>query len=226
MQNETPARNHFSMNLQANLFAGILTIIPIVVVWIVFQFLLSVLEQAGHPMAAALVDTIDANLPAAKPWLADPTVQFIIAVIVALFVLYVIGAVATQVIGARIIALFEKLIARIPIVESVYSAAKKLVGVVRQKPEGTAGVVLIEFPHPGLKAVGLVMRTFKDATTGKQLAAVFVPTSPNPTSGYLNIVEVDKLVPTDMTMDQAMSMVISGGATAPDHISIAPATRG
>jgi len=222
MQNEMPSKSHFSLSIQANLLAGVLTIIPVVVVWIVFQFLLNVLEEAGHPLATALVETIGGHLPGAKPWLADPVVQWIIAIVVALVVLYTIGAIATQVIGARIIALFEKLIARIPVVQSVYSAAKKLVGVVQQKPEGTAGVVLIDFPHPGLKAVGLVMRTFKDAATGKQLAAVFVPTSPNPTSGYLNIAEVDKLVPTDMTMDQAMSMVISGGATAPDHISIAP----
>ncbi|SRR5579885_653091 len=222
MQNQTPTKSRFSLSIQANLLAGILTIIPIVVVWIVFQFLLNVLEQAGNPLAAALVETAGGYLPSARPWLADPVVEGIIAVIVALFVLYTIGAIAKQVIGARIIALFEKLIARIPVVQSVYSAAKKLVGVVQQKPEGTAGVVLVDFPHPGLKAVGLVMRTFRDSATGNLLAAVFVPTSPNPTSGYLNIVEIEKLIPTDMTMDQAMSMVISGGATAPDHISIAP----
>jgi uncharacterized membrane protein len=91
----------------------------------------------------------------------------------------------------------------------------------QQKPEGASRVVLVEFPHPGLRAVGLVMRTFRDSKTGEELAAVFVPTAPNPTSGYLEIVATARLTATDMTMDQAMTMILSGGATTPDHISLA-----
>ena len=225
MADDKPVPKPHTLNIQSSLIAGVLTILPVAAVWFVFQFLFSTLEQAGRPMAAALVDTIDASLPAAKPWLENPTVQWLIAVIVALLVLYAIGAIATQVIGARLISFFEAVIRRIPVVHSVYSAAKKLVGVVQQKPDGSASVVLIDFPHPGLKTIGFVTRTFEDPATGKMLAAVLVPTSPNPTSGYLEIAELDKLLPIDMSMDQAMSMVISGGATAPDHISIVPAGK-
>jgi uncharacterized membrane protein len=81
-------------------------------------------------------------------------------------------------------------------------------------------VVLIEFPHPGLKAIGLIMRTFADTNSGEELAAVYVPTTPNPTSGYLQIVPVKNLIPTDMTMDQAMAMILSGGVIAPNAMSI------
>lgn len=221
---DTQSKTH-ARNIQANLAAGVLTILPVAAVYFVFQFLFSLLEGAGRPIAGAIVDTIDASIPAAKPWLANPTVQWFIAVIVALLVLYVIGAIATQVIGARLIGVFEAIISRIPIVHSVYSAAKKVVDVVQPKHDGAATVVLIEFPHPGLKTVGFVTRTFKDAVTGKMMAAVLVPTSPNPTSGYLEIAEVDKLVPVDMTMDQAMSMVLSGGATAPDSMATTMATK-
>src|SRR5438270_863977 len=86
-----------------------------------------------------------------------------------------------------------------------------------------ARVVLIDFPHPGIKAIGLVMRNFRDSATGEQLAAVFVPTTPNPTSGYLAILPVQRLVPTSMSMDQAMTMIVSGGTVAPEEFSTSPA---
>jgi uncharacterized membrane protein len=70
-----------------------------------------------------------------------------------------------------------------------------------------------------MRALGFVMNTLKDAQTGQELAAVFVPTTPNPTSGYLEFIPADKLVQTELTLDQAMAMVISGGAIGPDTIA-------
>ncbi len=221
MAQDPPRKSSLNFNLQAYLIAGLLTITPLIVVWTVFNFLLNLLFQAGHPMASALADFIEARVPAVTPWLEDFRIQWVIAVFVALLVLYVIGAIASRVVGMRLIGLFERIIARIPLVQAIYSATKKLVGVMQQKPEGASRVVLVEFPHPGLRAVGLVMRTFRDSKTGEELAAVFVPTAPNPTSGYLEIVATARLTATDMTMDQAMTMILSGGATTPDHISLA-----
>jgi uncharacterized membrane protein len=62
----------------------------------------------------------------------------------------------------------------------------------------------------------------REESTGRELAAVYVPTTPNPTSGYLEIVPVEKMTPTDWTVDQAMSFIISGGAVSPDSIPFAP----
>jgi uncharacterized membrane protein len=212
-------KRSFRASFQSNLLAGLLTITPLVVVLFVFDFFLELLSNAGHPLADALIDFVDARYPAMTPVFASATLHWVVAVVVALLALYTIGAVASRVIGQRMIRYAELLIERIPLVQSIYSAAKKLVTVMQQKPDGTARVVLIEFPHPGLKAVGLVMRTFTDTATGQELAAVFVPTSPNPTSGYLEIAPIERLVATDMTIDQAMSMIVSGGATAPDRIT-------
>jgi uncharacterized membrane protein len=225
MTQDRPGRKLISLHLRGTLIAGLLTIAPLIAVWLVFDFLLNVLFEAGHPMASALADFLDARAPSLRPVLADYRVQYIIAIIVALLVIYVIGAIASRVIGIRLIGLYERIIRRIPLAESIYSATKKLVGVLQQKPDSASRVVLIEFPHPGLRAVGFVMRTFPDAVTGEELAAVLVPSAPNPTTGYLEIVPSARLLPTDMTMDQAMSMIISGGATAPDHISLALPAR-
>ena len=69
-----------------------------------------------------------------------------------------------------------------------------------------------------MKTVGFVTRTLQDQNTGEELAAVYVPTTPNPTSGYLEIVPVDQLIATDWTVDEAMNFIISGGAVAPENI--------
>ncbi|KAG1532051.1 hypothetical protein G6F50_016372 [Rhizopus delemar] len=90
------------------------------------------------------------------------------------------------------------------------------------EPGRTQRVVLIDFPHRDMKSVGLVTRVIKEHGTDRELAAVYVPTTPNPTSGYLEIVPVELLTPTDWTVDQAMSFIISGGAVAPSSV---PFTR-
>jgi uncharacterized membrane protein len=206
--------------IQSNLIAGVLTIMPIlIVIWIV-SFLVALLSSAGAPVASALTNFIDVQFPIMAPVLANSFVQGTLAVAFVLFVLYLVGAVASRVLGRRLIDFFERLINRIPLIHTVYKAAKQLVGVMQQQPGGAARVVLIDFPHQGAKAIGLVMRTLIDPNTGEEVAAVYVPTAPNPTSGYLQLVPVSKLVPSEMTMDQAMTMIVSGGAVTPERISL------
>jgi len=214
-------RRQRQANFQSNLIAGLLTVTPLIVVWLVFDFFLTTLSNWGHPLAVELTLFLDSHFPALQPFLDNDAVRYAIGIVVALLALYSIGAIASRVIGQQLILLLESLIARVPGVQLVYSAAKKLVDVLRQKPgQQTQRVVLLDFPSEGLKAIGFVMRTFPDATTGEDLAAVYVPTAPNPTSGYLQIVPLSRLTPTDIQGDQAMTMILSGGAVTPDHISL------
>jgi uncharacterized membrane protein len=71
-----------------------------------------------------------------------------------------------------------------------------------------------------MMTLAFVMRVFQDSRTGEDLVTVFVPSSPNPTTGYLEIVPLAKVVPTDIPTDQAMAMILSGGAVAPEKLSI------
>jgi uncharacterized membrane protein len=223
MPQDAPRKAPLSFNFQGNLLVGLLTITPLVVVWLVFNFFLGVLAQAGQPLAEALADFIVQRAPGAAPWLANPAIRWFIAVAVALLLLYAIGAVASRVVGEKAIELFERLVNRIPLVDTIYSATKKLVDVLRQKPDSAQRVVLVDFPREGLKTLAFVMRTFPDSQTGEELAAIYVPTALNPTSGFLEIVPVSKLTPTDIPTDQAMTMVISGGAITPDNLTMSPA---
>ncbi len=215
---ETPRRRrHF----QRYLIAGLLTIAPLFAVWLVFNFLLGVLSTFGGPLAAELTLIIGKDFPAAAPWLADPRVRLILAVVVALLVLYGIGAIASRVIGQRVIGLFERIINRIPLVQTIYSAAKKLVDVLQQRPGNDQRVVLFDWPREGMKTIGFVMRSFNDARTGAELAAIYVPSALNPTSGFLEIMPVGDLMFLEISTDQAMTMIISGGAIVPEKMSIA-----
>jgi uncharacterized membrane protein len=218
-------RKTIAKAIQSNLIAGVLTLIPLIVVWLVLDFIFTFLSAVGSPIASGLSMFIEDRMPGAVPLLENHSFRWLVAVILSLLLIYAIGKIASQMAGKKLIAAFEGLLARIPVVETVYSASKKLVNVLQQTPGGGARVVLVDFPHPGMKAIGLVMRNFRDSATGEQLAAVFVPTTPNPTSGYLAIVPVRSLVPTSMTMDQAMTMIVSGGTVAPEEFSTSPASN-
>jgi uncharacterized membrane protein len=219
---DAPTRqHHFQANFQTNLIAGLLTVTPLIIVWLVFDFFLTTLSEWGHPLAVELTIFLDTHYPALQPWLDNDAVRYAVGVVVALLALYAIGALASRVVGQQFILMLENIITRVPGVHMIYSAAKKLVDVLRQKPGShNQRVVLIDFPSDGLKAIGFVMRTFPDARTGEELAAVYVPTAPNPTSGYLQIVPFARLIQTDIQGDQAMTMILSGGAVTPDHVSL------
>jgi uncharacterized membrane protein len=79
-------------------------------------------------------------------------------------------------------------------------------------------VVLIDFPIAGQKSVGFLTRTLTDSTTGQQLAAVLLPNAINPTSAFLQVLPIDRVTETDLTMEQAMSMLMTGGAVSPEAI--------
>jgi hypothetical protein len=127
-------RRFYHANFQRYIIAGLLTITPLFAVWLVFNFFLNTLSFFGQPLAVPLTGFLDQNLPMARPFVDNPTVRWLLAVLVAVLALYFIGAIASRVIGQRLIELFERIITRIPLVQTIYSAAKKLVDVLHQRP--------------------------------------------------------------------------------------------
>ncbi len=220
-------RNPIQNSIWANLTAGALTILPLLVVLILLSYLFTLLSWFGAPLAYTLTNFIDGQFPPLKPVLTNTFIQGLVGIVFVLAVLFLIGAATSRVLGVQLIVFVEALINRIPLIHNIYRAAKELVAVVHTTPKGASHVVFIDFPHQGAKAIGLVMHTFEDHLSGEELATVFVPTAPNPTVGYLQLAPVSKLMQSDMTLDQAMIMIISGGAVIPDHMSLhadAPAT--
>jgi uncharacterized membrane protein len=204
--------------LQAYFITGLLTLIPIWLVIIVFTFVFGLLSDLSRP----LIEPVSAHLLQSNPmmfgWLAQPWAQTAIGIAFTVMFILAVGMLTRRVIGQRLLGWFEALIGRIPLAKTIYGSARKLLDMLQTKPDGTQRVVLINFPHENMKSVGFVTRILTDEISGEELAAVYVPTTPNPTSGYLEIVPVSQLIPTDWTADQAMAFIISGGAVAPDRI--------
>ena len=221
---ETPAR---MKSAGRYILIGTLTAAPLAITWIILAFLFGQLARVGRPWVRGVARNLSPEHPTLADWLQNETFLSVIAALLVLGFLWLLGWGASRVIGQRMILIFEWLIGRIPFVERIYQATKRFLTVAGTSPDGEERrVVLINFPSPEMKTIGLVTRILKDETTGEELAAVYVPTSPNPTSGYIEIVPVSNLTFTDWTFDQAMSFVITGGSNAPDTIAYHPKPGG
>lgn len=198
--------------------SGILTIIPLWVSWLVFDFILGMLSNAGRPWLRLLANRIRGDAPVAADWLSRGWVDEVVAAVFTLVGLYLIGWFATRLVGQQVIDFLERQIARVPFLSFVYGAVKKLTSLLEDKAGEAQRVVVVNFPNDQLKCIGLLMKTMRDAEKGTELAAVYVPTAPNPTSGYLEIVPIDQVIATDWSVDEAMNFVITMGAVAPDEV--------
>jgi uncharacterized membrane protein len=209
----------FVTNIRRNVLTGILTVIPVLVTLFVFSIFLDLLSDIGRPKVVVLSNAVGSISPDLARWLVDePWLSSALAVCLTLAMFYFLGWSMTRLVGRQLFQAVEHGLKRIPMVTTVYGATKKLIDAFRADNGSAQRVVLIAFPHARMKAVGLVTRTFTDEDTGNQLAAVYVPTAPNPTGGYLEIVPASELVSLDWTVDEAMAFVLSGGTTAPDRI--------
>jgi uncharacterized membrane protein len=182
-------------DLQRNILAGLITAGPLFVTWLVFSFVLSALAKAGLPALRLLEDLFPLN------WLSEPWLQSTMAVLLTLGVLYVLGRVTSLVVGRQAFGLFEALLERLPFVAKVYSSVRQLLDTMMTKKESSHRVVLVDFPIVGQKS--------------QELAAVLLPNAINPTSAFLQVLPLDLVTETDLTMEQAMSMLLTGGAVAP-----------
>lgn len=212
------SNRYTELHIRRYLIAGILMLTPLWVTWIVLDFLFTLLSRMGRPWVHGFINAIDRIAPGVSASLWDTWIESAFAAALTLFLIYAIGWATSRVVARPVIAGVESLVARIPLVHVIYGSTKKLLAALQRKPERVQRVVLIDFPAPPLKTVALVTRVVRDAKTGREMAIVYVPTSPNPTSGYMEIVPVDALTPTDWTLDEAMRFVITGGTSAPDEI--------
>lgn len=209
-------------SLQRYFLSGVITLLPLWLTVIVFRFVFLVLSDISRPWVTPLLARLANGFPLTLGWLGAPWVQTALALIATLGVIIAVGVMAHRVLGQRLLGWFETFVQRIPLANLIYGGVRKLIDILQTQPEGAQRVVLIDFPHRDMKAIGFVTRVLKEEGSDRELAAVYVPTTPNPTSGYLEVVPVENLTPTDWTVDQAMSFIISGGAVSPETV---PFTR-
>lgn len=209
-----PRKSH----VRNNILTGLLAVTPLLVTWVVFDFILTRVIRFGKPGTSALYWAIYRVSPDLAEWLFSWWVESALAVLITFLTLYLLGAALNRVIGRKIFQGIETLLARVPGFKGIYNSTKRLLMAFQVKPEQIERVVLISFPHAEMKTVAFVTRVVRDPDTDEELAVVYVPTAPNPTSGYMEIVPVGKLTPTDWTVEEGMQFVISCGTSAPDTL--------
>jgi uncharacterized membrane protein len=204
---------------------GLLTAAPLVITWWIVSFLFAQLSHIGEPLVRGVATGIRPRYPEWADWIVNDALLSFVAALIVLIFLFVLGWGAGRVVGQRLIGWFEAMIGAIPFVDSIYRASKRFLAIAGATTENERRVVLIDFPSPDMKALGLLTRVLHDSDTGEELAAVYVPTAPNPTSGYIEIVPMRMVTFTDWTFDQAMSFVVTGGSSAPDTVRFARIPR-
>ena len=207
-----PAYVRALKGLQRNILAGLITVGPLIVTYLIFSFLLGILAKAGQPLVWVLAAIFPGD------WLSQPWLRFIVSILFTLVLLYVVGRVTKQVVGRQALRVFESTLDRLPFVAKIYNSVRKLIDTMMAKDDAVQRVVLVEFPMPGQRALGFLTRTLVDMHTGQVLAAVLLPNAINPMSGLLQIMPIDRVQETNLTMEQAMSMMMTGGTVGPDEI--------
>jgi len=198
----------FARRLRNYLIAGLLIWIPVMVTVWVIRFLSGILDQS-------LV-----LLP--PPWRPEALVgQYVpgVGIILSFILLLVTGVVVRNLFGGQIVEGFENLVRRIPVIGAVYGGAKTFSEtVLTDKGKSFKQVVMVEFPRKGIYSVGFITAEELEevqAKTEQNVVCVFVPTTPNPTTGFIVLVPRDEVVRLDMTVDDAFKMLLTLGVVVP-----------
>jgi len=190
-------------HLRSRLVSGVLVLIPLAVTLFVLRLVFSAL--------------ISFALPVVQPLLKDapPIVLLSIALLVMIVLIYVVGQITTHIVGRRMIKWGESVLLKLPLIKSVYAASKQMVDTFSTSTTAAfQAVVLVAFPHRESMAVGFVTGTILDQDN-RLLYRVFVPTTPNPTSGFLVMLAEREVSFTDISIEEGVKMIVSGGMLAP-----------
>jgi uncharacterized membrane protein len=189
-----------AVHIETMFGAGLLVTLPIAVTVLVLKFFFDLLDPLLYPFLRYLPGP---NIPG-------------LGIVTLLLVVYLAGLVTTHVAGRRLINVGHQVMERIPVVKSIYSTTRTGVEILAgSKDQPYRGVVLVEFPRAGMLSIGLVTAHL-GIMNGEEMVAVYIPTTPVPSSGFLVVAPVKDVIVTEMSVDDAMKMVISGGILAKD----------
>ena len=189
--------------LRAQFATGILVVVPIGVTILIFVWIFVVLDNILQPVIRSIWGR------------TVPGVGFGVTIVI----IYLAGVIASNIVGRRVIHYGESLLAKVPAARQLYAGIKQILeGFSKPGKTGFMQVVLVEFPKEGMRAIGFITNE-SYGKSGERLLNVFIPTSPNPTSGFLEIVTEDKVIRTNISVDDALKMVVSAGRVSLQEVS-------
>ena len=197
-----------TMSLRSYLLAGLVVWLPILVTIMVLRFIIDLLDNtlALIPKAYQPEQLLGLHIPG-------------LGVILSLALLLITGICATNFFGERLVRWGESILSKIPLVRSIYNAVKQVMNaILSTNSEAFRKVLLIEYPRKGLWTIGFqtgAVNAQINAITNQEMVSLFIPTTPNPTSGFLIMVPKADAIELNMSIDEALKFTISLGVMQP-----------
>ncbi|MEW5768402.1 MAG: DUF502 domain-containing protein [bacterium] len=196
--------------LRTYFITGLLTIIPVMVTVYVINLIIKLLNSI---LSRPFTRLLEYNIPGIE------VIVFLAGIGIAIVIIIMAGIFTTNILGQKLIAFIEELLAKVPLISSIYNSVKQLLAAVWQNKTSFSRVVLVEYPKEGIYSVGFVTSEsnplFTQVVSEKELVSVYIPTTPNPTSGMVIIFPKDEVIPLKMTPEEASTFIISGGIVGP-----------
>ena len=212
--------------LRNRIIAGLFVVLPLFITFAIIQWLYTTLYgYAIGPISDELLKRWFPNQEVLPFW-----VENIVGPTAALLLVASLLFIAGMFFKSRIHRFVDWFLDNVPGVNMVYSVVSNVFEAVQRSQSGTdrfKRVVLVEFPHPGMKVPAFVTAETKDELTGEIILCVYVPTTPVPTSGYMLMVPESNAIPLDWDLQDTLQAIVSGGITAPEKVryySDVPAT--
>ncbi len=192
--------NSIIQNFRSKLFAGIAALLPLYLTFFILRFLFETLERMSAPM----LKNIGLEIPG-------------LGIVLTIVFIFILGVIVTNFLGRKIFAIGERFVTKVPIVNTVYSTLKQITETfTKGTTEAFEGAVYIEYPRQGLWTMAFISGESK-SKDGIPYYHLFVPTTPNPTSGFFLMIPQADARPTGMSVEEGLKTIISGGLLAPEE---------
>ena len=192
--------NSITQNFRSKLFAGVATLLPLYLTFFVIKFLFVTLEEMSDP----LLKRFNLDIPG-------------LGIILTVLLIYILGFLVTNFLGRKIFNLGERIVKKVPIVNIIYTTLKQITDTFAKGSTDTfEGAVYIQYPRQGLWTMAFISGESK-TKDGVPYYHLFVPTTPNPTSGFFLMIPQADTVATGMSVEDGLKTIISGGLLAPDE---------
>ena len=192
--------NSITQNFRSKLFAGLATLLPLYLTFFVIKFLFVTLEEMSDP----LLKRFNLDIPG-------------LGIILTVLLIYILGFLVTNFLGRKIFNLGERIVKKVPIVNMIYTTLKQITDTfTKGSTDGFEGAVYIQYPRQGLWTMAFISGESK-TKDGVPYYHLFVPTTPNPTSGFFLMIPQADTVATGMSVEDGLKTIISGGLLAPEE---------
>ena len=185
--------------------AGVLVIVPLIITYVVLRFLLSSIDGLLSP---ALIKYLGYDIPG-------------LGIVIVILLIIVTGVLTHGVIGRQMVSIWDRLLGRVPFVRTIYLASKQLLQSITNPQESMfQRVVIVPYPRSGMYTLAFASSevTLDSVPGNGSFVAVFVPSTPTPFTGFTYLVKKEEVYPTNISVEDAVKFIVSGGIVTPDSI--------